>query len=165
MPDKKISQYDPSLYKIPKDSDLTDISEDDGVGAYNTRKKTFGDLKDVVAETLAFNCDQGSEGTVSMTWNCIEKRTAAYRVSIVITSAAKSFSGLTIQIGSTYGASDIMPPVVFSNGYLDAVMNVPLVGFCPTILSDSGTYFLTLVTGVSSGTECDILVHADHKDV
>jgi hypothetical protein len=165
MPDLPISLYTPSTYGIPKDSDLTDVSEDTGGGVFVTRKKTFKALKDVVAETLAFNCDAGNEGTVSMDWNCIEMRTAAYRVSIVVTSAGKTLSGLEIQIGSTSGASDIMPPYLLTNAYLDAVINVPLTGVLPTILSDSGTYFLTLVTGISSGTECDIKVHADYQDV
>jgi len=134
MPDKKISQYTPSTKKIPKGTDLVDFSEDDGAGGFDTVSRPAKDLVDVVAETLAFNCDAGNEGTVSMDWNCIEMRTAAYRVSIVVTSAGKTLSGLEIQIGST-------------------------------ILSDSGTYFLTLVTGISSGTECDIKVHADYQDV
>jgi hypothetical protein len=165
MPDKKISQYTPSTKKIPKGTDLVDFSEDDGAGGFDTVSRPAKDLVDVVAETLAFNCDAGNEGTVSMDWNCIEMRTAAYRVSIVVTSAGKTLSGLEIQIGSTSGASDIMPPYLLTNAYLDAVINVPLTGVLPTILSDSGTYFLTLVTGISSGTECDIKVHADYQDV
>ena len=108
MPDLPISLYTPSTYGIPKDSDLTDVSEDTGGGVFVTRKKTFKALKDVVAETIAFNCDDGNEGTVSMDWNCIDKITAAYRVSIVVTSAGKSLNNIVLQIGSTSGASDIM---------------------------------------------------------
>ncbi len=165
MPDKKISQYTPSTKKIPKGTDLVDFSEDDGAGGFDTVSRPAKDLVDVVAETLAFNCDALNERTVSMDWNCIEMRTAAYRVSILVTSAGKSLDRVTIQIGSTSGASDVMAPYTFSGAYLDAVINVPLPGVLPSILSDSGTYFLTLVVGESSGTECDIKVHADYQDV
>ena len=162
--DKKVTGYDISPTKILKDTTLIDVTEDHGAGfgSYSKEAKFF---KDIVAETLSFDCESGSEGTVSMAWNCEEKRTAAYLVQIIVTSSGKTFSGVELQIGSTFGGSDIMAPYLLDGAYLDAVINVPLIGVMPTILSDSGTYFLTLVVGGSSGIECDILVKAHHEDV
>lgn len=163
MADERISEYIVSSRKIPLDTDLVDFSDDDGVGGYDTRSKQALYLKNVVAEKLAFDCGAGSEGTVSMDWNCTGKFTGAYMVEIRVSTSGKAINDVELQIGSTSGAADIMPLTNLFGGALDMTFPVHLTGATPGINSDTGTYFLTLVTGGSS-VVCDILVYGHHED-
>jgi hypothetical protein len=160
----KISGYNPSTRTILKDTDRLDISEDDGVGGFDTVYKVASDLKPIVAQKLSFDCGGGSEGTVSMDWRCSGKFTAAYMVMVIMKVSAKSNSAIQLQIGSTSGGSDIMPIMNLSGGAVDMVFPVHLEGATTGISSDTGTYFLTLVSGYSSA-ECDVLVYAHHEDL
>jgi hypothetical protein len=165
MPDLPISLYTASSLKTQKDTDLIDVSEDDGLGGFDTRKQIAGNFKNVMAESIAFDCSTGQEGTTSMLWNCAGKTTIPYRVLIIITASGKSMDGTVIQIGSTSGASDILAPFTFVNAFLDATYVLPLSGIKPPMLSDSDTYFLTLVTGGGTAVSCDILLEAYQRDV
>lgn len=160
----KISGYNPSTRTILKDTDRLDISEDDGVGGFDTVYKVASDLKPIVAQKLSFDCASGSEGTVSMDWNCSGKFTVAREALIRIKVSGKSVSGIIIKIGSTSGAGDIMSDYELIGGGLDIAFPVPLAGAKPGILSDSGTYFLTLVSGANS-CECDVFLYGHHEDV
>jgi hypothetical protein len=51
-----------------------------------------------------------------------------------------------------------------SGGAVDMAFPVHLEGATTGISSDTGTYFLTLVSGHGSA-ECDVLVYAHHEDL
>jgi len=160
----KIAGYVNEITEIPKDTDYADLDKDLGGSVYQSNKIQTKYLKPIVAQKLSFDCGGGSEGTVSMDWRCSGKFTAAYMVMVIMKVSAKSNSAIQLQIGSTSGGSDIMPIMNLSGGAVDMVFPVHLEGATTGISSDTGTYFLTLVSGYSSA-ECDVLVYAHHEDL
>lgn len=160
----KIAGYVNEITELPKDTDYADLDKDLGGSTYQSNKIQAKYLKPIVAQKLSFDCASGSEGTVSMDWNCSGKFTVAREALIRIKVSGKSVSGIIIKIGSTSGAGDIMSDYELIGGGLDIAFPVPLAGAKPGILSDSGTYFLTLVSGANS-CECDVFLYGHHEDV
>jgi hypothetical protein len=166
MSDLKISQYTASVLKTQKDTDLFDVSEDDGAGGYDSVKQTFANLKDVMAEKIGFGCGSAAAGTtVSMDWNCVAKRIAAYRVIIIMTEGVEGLSNISIKIGSASGGQDILAPYSFTGIVSNGTIIIPLSGAKTEMLSDSDTYFLTLISGGGATAECDVLLEAYQRDV
>tara|TARA_Y100000310_G_scaffold311768_2_gene358369 strand:- start:5659 stop:6153 length:495 start_codon:yes stop_codon:yes gene_type:complete len=163
MADERISEYTVSSRKIPLDSDLVDFSDDDGGGGFATRSKLAKYLKNIVAEKIAFDCGSGSEGTVTMDWNCTGKFTAAHTVVIRVSTSGKYIDSIELQIGSTSGAADIMPLTDLSGGALDMTFSINIEGATPGITEGIGDYYLTLVSGGSS-VVCDVFIYGHHED-
>lgn len=165
----KISNYPASPLKTQKDTDLVDISEYDGVSDWDTVSQLSGNMKNVMAQHLDLDVTTGMEATYAMDWNCSGKLTAAYRVIVIITDAplhVPSLEDVIIKIGSTSGGSDILYDFQFQGASKnERILIIPLSGVKPEMLSDSNTYYLTLVFGSGGTGTCDVLLEAYQRDV
>ncbi len=159
----KISTYT-ALTKLPKDTSLLDVSEDNG-GGFDTRSLAFSLLKGLNIIATAIGVDTGTEAITAMTDNVAGKRTTPMILEVVNTTSGQGLGGLQIRINKNGGTGDILGIEELDGFSSNGSYVIPIFGATDEMEEGTDTYNLEIVNAAAAVTVCDFILYGGHRDI
>lgn len=155
------------ITNILRDRDLQDVSVliSEGPDVWDTQSIAHEFQKGIIAEKIGVDFFPGGVPVdILLDWKCDGKIVIPKSLGIVNKTGGKNSQSVSITLGTSPGATDIMLEKTLTGWFALATYRIPLIGVFPELLAGTDFIHMRIVAEAGAANTSNVHVYGDEFD-